>query len=102
MPAASSSPPSVPGTLAVSPSRLVLAAVNGHGVGTFTLTAHAGPVSYTISAAAGLTISPASGSLAAGTSATITVTSSSLISLDEQLTVSPGGYTVTVVLNVSL
>jgi len=101
-PAASSSPPAAPGTLTVSLSRLVLVAVNGHGVGTFTLTARGGPVSYTISAAAGLTVSPASGSLAAGASATITVTSSSLISLDEQLTVNPGGYPVTVVLNVSL
>ena len=101
-PAASSSAPAIQGTLTVSLSRLVLVAVNGHGVGTFTLTARGGPVSYTISAAAGLAISPASGSLAAGASATITVTSSSLISLDEQLTVSPGGYTVTVVLNISL
>jgi len=100
--AASSAPPAVQGTLAVSLSRLVLVAVNGHGVGTFTLTARSGPVSYTISAAADLTISPASGSLAAGASATITVTSSSLISLNEQLTVNPGGYTVTVVLNISL
>ena len=101
-PATSSSTPAVQGTLTVSLSRLVLVAVNGHGVGTFTLTASGGPVSYTISAATGLTISPASGSLAAGTSATITVTSSSLISLNEQLTVDPGGYTVTVVLDVSL
>ena len=79
-----------------------LVAVNGHGVGTFTLTARSGPGSYTISAAADLTISPASGSLAAGASATITVTSSSLISVNEQFTVNPGGYTVTVVLNISL
>jgi hypothetical protein len=86
----------------VSLSELVLVAVNGHGVGTFTLTAQGGPVSYTISAAAGLTISPASGSLASGSSATITVTSSSLITLDEQLTINPGGHTVTVVLNISL
>jgi RNA polymerase sigma factor (sigma-70 family) len=100
--AASSPPPAAQGTLTVSLSRLVLVAVNGHGVGTFTLTARGGPVSYTISAAAGLAVSPASGSLAAGGSATITVTSSSLISLDEQLTVNPGGYAVTVVLNVSL
>ena len=71
-------------------------------VGTFTLTAQGGPVSYSISAAANLTVSPASGSLAAGASATITVTSSSLITLNEQLTVNPGGYTVTVVLNISL
>jgi hypothetical protein len=80
----------------------VLVAVNGHGVGTFTLTAKDGPVSYSISAAAGLSISPASGSLSSGASASITVTSSSLISLNEQLTVNPGGYTVTVVLNISL
>jgi hypothetical protein len=99
---ASSPAPVVPGTLTVSLSRLVLVAVNGHGVGTFTLTAKGGPVSYSISAAAGLSISPASGSLSAGANATITVTSSSLISLNEQLTVNPGGYTVTVVLNISL
>jgi RNA polymerase sigma factor (sigma-70 family) len=99
---ASSPAPVVQGTLTVSLSRLVLVAVNGHGVGTFTLTAKGGPVSYSISAAAGLSISPASGSLSAGASATITVTSSSLISLNERLTVNPGGYTVTVVLNISL
>jgi RNA polymerase sigma factor (sigma-70 family) len=102
VPAASSAPAAAPGTLTVSLSRLVLVTVDGHGVGTFTLTARGGPVSYTISAAADLTISPASGSLGAGASTTITVTSSSLISLDEQLTVNPGGYTVTVVLNISL
>jgi RNA polymerase sigma factor (sigma-70 family) len=100
--ASSSSAPAVQGTLSVSLSRLVLVAVNGHGVGTFTLTAKGGAVSYSISAAAGLTISPASGSLSSGASATITVTSSTLISLNEQLTVNPGGYTITVVLNVSL
>ncbi len=99
---ASSSAPVVQGTLTVSLSRLVLVAVNGHGVGTFTLTAKGGPVGYSISAAAGLSISPASGSLSSGASATVTVTSSSLISLNEQLTVNPGGYTVTVVLNISL
>jgi RNA polymerase sigma factor (sigma-70 family) len=101
-PASSSSAPAAQGTLTVSLSRLVLVAVNGHGVGTFTLTANGGPVSYTISAPADLAVSPASGSLATGASVTITVTSSSLITLDEQLTVNPGGYTVTVVLNISL
>jgi RNA polymerase sigma factor (sigma-70 family) len=100
--AAPSSAPAVQGTLAVSLSRLVLVAVNGHGIGTFTLTAKGGPVSYSISAAADLSVSPASGSLASGASATITVTSTSLISLDEQLTINPGGYAVTVVLNISL
>jgi RNA polymerase sigma factor (sigma-70 family) len=99
---ASSPAPVAQGTLTVSLNTLVLVAVNGHGVGTFTLTAKGGPVSYSISAAAGLSISPASGSLSSGATATITVTSSSLISLNEQLTVNPGGYTVTVVLNISL
>ena len=32
----------------------------------------------------------------------VTVTSSSLITLNEQLTINPGGHTVTVVLNISL
>ena len=84
-------------------SRLVLAAVDGHGTGSFTLTARGGPVgSYSISSASGLTVSPASGSLASGASVTITVTSESLIALDETLTINPGGATVTVVLNISL
>ena len=102
-PAPASSPAPVPqGTLTVSLNRLVLAAVNGHGVGTFTLTAKGGPVSFSISAAAGLSVSPASGSLSSGATATVTVSSSSLISLNDKLTVNPGGYTVTVVLNISL
>ena len=101
----SASPPPAPvqGTVVVSVSRLVLVAVNGHGVGSFTLTARGGPVgAYSISAASGLTVSPSSGSLASGQTVTITVTSQSLISLDETLTINPGGATVTVVLNVSL
>jgi RNA polymerase sigma factor (sigma-70 family) len=102
-PAPASSPAPVPqGTLTVSLNRLVLVAVNGHGEGTFTLTAKGGPVSFSISAAAGLSVSPASGSLSSGATATITVTSSSLISLNDKLTINPGGYTVTVVLNISL
>jgi hypothetical protein len=106
-PASSSSAPSSPapghGTLAASVSRLVLVAVDGHGIGSFTLTARGGPVGgYSISAASGLTVSPASGSLASGASVTITVTPESLIALDETLTINPGGATVTVVLNISL
>ena len=82
---------------------LVLVAVNGHGIGTFTLTAKGGPVSgYSISDPSGLTVSPASGSLGSGASVTITVRSASLITLDEKLTINPGGATVTVVLNISL
>ena len=101
-PPATSPAPVVQGTLTVSPSRLVLVAVNGHGTGTFTLTANGGPVTYSISGAANLSVSPASGTLASGASVTITVTSSSLISLNEQLTVNPGGHAVTVVLSLSV
>ena len=100
-----SSAPSSPiqGTLTVSQTTLVLVAVNGQGVGTFTLTAKGGPVSgYSVSVPSGLTVSPASGSLASGASVTITVHSTSLITLDKKVTISPGGATVTVVLNVSL
>jgi RNA polymerase sigma factor (sigma-70 family) len=95
------------GTLTISTGTLDLATVNGTTSGTFTITAKGGPVSdYSItvgSALAGkLTVSPSSGSLAAGASATVTVTSTSLIALDGQLTVNPGGHTVTVVLSVGL
>jgi Sigma-70 region 2 len=100
--AASSSPPAAQGTLTVSPSRVVLAAVSGHGTGTFTLTAQGGPVSYTISGPSGLSVSPASGSLASGASVTITVTSATLVTLNDQLTINPGGHAVTVVLNISV
>jgi RNA polymerase sigma factor (sigma-70 family) len=100
-PAASSS--AAQGTLTVSVDRLVLVEVSGLGTGTFTITAEGGPVSgYSISAASDLTVSPASGSLASGASVTITVSTKSLVSLDEQLTINPGGHAVTVVLNISL
>jgi len=49
-----------------------------------------------------LTVSPSSGSLAAGANVTVTVTSTSLVVLDGQLTVNPGGQTVTVVLSIGL
>jgi RNA polymerase sigma factor (sigma-70 family) len=100
-PATSSS--AAQGTLTVSVNRLVLVEVSGLGTGTFTITAEGGPISgYSISAASDLTVSPASGSLASGASVTITVSTKSLISLDQQLTINPGGHTVTVVLNISL
>jgi RNA polymerase sigma factor (sigma-70 family) len=107
-PAGSSGTPAVSqGTLTISTGTLDLATVNGTTSGTFTITAKGGPVSdYSItvgSALAGkLTVSPSSGSLAAGASATVTVTSTSLIALDGKLTVNPGGQTVTVVLSVGL
>ena len=93
--------------MSVSTDQLDLVAVNGIATGSFTLTAKGGPVSdYSItlgSALAGsLSVSPASGSLASGASVTITVTSKSLVALDGQLTVNPGGHTITVVLSIGL
>ena len=80
---------------------------SGTATGRFTLTANGGPVSaYSITAGSALagriSVSPSSGSLASGASVTITVTSTSLVALDGQLTVNPGGQTITVVLTVSL
>jgi RNA polymerase sigma factor (sigma-70 family) len=95
------------GTLSVSTGQLDLVTVNGTATGTFTLTAQGGPVSdYSITVGSTLagrvTVSPASGSLASGASATITVTTTSLIALDGHLTVNPGGQAITVVLSVGL
>jgi hypothetical protein len=69
---------------------------------TLTLTADGGPVNWSISEPASLLgeldVSPSSGTLRAGQSAQVTITVSGLASLDTQLTVSPGGQAVTVVL----
>ena len=107
--AGSSSPASAPasaGTVSVSTGQLHLVSVNGTATSKFTLTAQGGPVSYSItvgSALAGrLKVTPSSGSLASGASVTITVTSTSLVAVDGQLTVNPGGHTITVVLSVGL
>jgi RNA polymerase sigma factor (sigma-70 family) len=87
------------GTLAVSPATVQLSPLLG---GTLTLTATGGPVSWSISEPASLlgelNVTPASGALAAGDSATVTITVAGLASLDTQLTVQPGGHAVTVVL----
>jgi RNA polymerase sigma factor (sigma-70 family) len=96
-----------PGTLSSSTGRLDLVSVKGTAIGRFTLTARGGPVSaYSITAGSALagriSVSPSSGSLAAGASVTITVTSTSLIALDGKLTVNPGGLTITVVVSISL
>ena len=94
----------VQGSLLVSLSELKLVAVTGLPTGTFTLTAQGGPVgSYSISGGGGqLTVSPSSGSIAAGGSVTITVTATSLIALDTTLTINPGAQTVTVLVTLSL
>jgi RNA polymerase sigma factor (sigma-70 family) len=106
-PPASSAAPPGSGTLSSSTGRLELASVKGTAIGKFTLTARGGPVrAYSITAGSALagriSVSPASGSLAAGASVTITVTSKSLVALDGKLTVNPGGLTITVVLSISL
>jgi hypothetical protein len=105
----SSAVPSSPGaeTVSVSTGRLDLVSVKGTAIGSFTLTASGGPVSaYSITAGSSLvghiSVSPSAGSLAAGASVTITVTSASLIALNGQLTVNPGGHAITVVLSISL
>lgn len=80
--------------------------VNGTATSTFTITAQGGPVRYSIAVGGALLgsvgVSPASGSLAAGASATITVTSNSLVAVAGHLTVNPGGHAITVVISVKL
>jgi RNA polymerase sigma factor (sigma-70 family) len=88
-----------PGTLAASPKTVLLSPVLG---GSLTITANGGPVGWTItepvSLIGKLTVSPASGILSAGDSATVTITVTGLITLDTHLIVSPGGQQVTVLL----
>ena len=92
------------GSLLVSLSELKLVAVTGLPTGTFTLTAQGGPISgYSVSGGGGLlTVSPSSGSIAAGGSVTITVTATSLIAIDTTLTINPGGQTVTILVTLSV
>jgi hypothetical protein len=67
-----------------------------------TITASGGPVSWSISEPSSLlgkvSVAPASGTLQAGQQATVDITVSGLASLDSDLTVNPGGHTVTIVL----
>ena len=87
------------GTLSVSPTTVLLTPLLG---GTLTLTASGGPVAWSVSEPASLigklNVSPSSGTLAAGSSVTLTITVSGLASVDSELTVSPGGQVVTVLL----
>jgi RNA polymerase sigma factor (sigma-70 family) len=89
-------PPPPPGTLTVSAANVVLQVPpNGEfPTGSFTLTATGGPVSYSITFPSGsapeLSVTPSSGTLAAGQSQTITVTWAAETSLNTQLTISPG------------
>jgi RNA polymerase sigma factor (sigma-70 family) len=101
-PPATHTPPPTPGTL-IAPSTPVTLAqppAGGPPIGSFTLTAKGGPVTYTITvpgSPVGLTVSQSNGTLAAGKSVTITVTwNSPQTPLSTQLTLAPGGLQVTV------
>ena len=89
-----------------APTSLALSAVKGTAVkGTFVLTAEGGPVSdYAITVPAGVatevTVAPASGSLKAGASVTVTVTVKSQVALDTKVTANPGGLVITVVFTI--
>ena len=99
----SATPAPSQGTLTVSPAALDLVALNGTPIGTITLTAEGGPVSdYSVSvgsAMAGqITVSPSSGSLAAGASVAVSVTVTSLLVVNAQITVNPGDKKILVLL----
>jgi hypothetical protein len=86
------------GTLAVSPATLD---VTPPGTGTITLTASGGPVSWSVSEPPGLekkvAVAPMSGTLAAGQTATLTVTASGPGQPHVHLKFTPGGTVVVVV-----
>jgi RNA polymerase sigma factor (sigma-70 family) len=100
-PPTTSPPQSGQGTLAVSPTTVVLTPLLGS---TLTLTARNGPVSWSIDEPASLVgeliIAPSSGTLAAGQSAQVSISVTGLASLDTTVTVNPGGLHVTVLLGV--
>jgi RNA polymerase sigma factor (sigma-70 family) len=91
------------GTLAVSPTTIVLSPLTGSSI---TLTASGGPVNFSVSESASLlgdvSVAPASGTLAAGQSTSIAVSAGSLASVDSQITINPGGHQVTVLIGVNL
>ena len=100
-------PPPPPGILAANPPQLVLDLTGGNGAPpkTFQLTAENGPVGgYTIMVPPDLpgtlTVSPLSGSLAAGASARITVSAISAVSFTADLTIYPGDILVQVTVKV--
>jgi RNA polymerase sigma factor (sigma-70 family) len=96
-------PPLIQGTLTVSPGALTLVPLLG---ATITLTAAGGPVTWSVSEPASLlgsvAVSPSSGTLQAGQSATVTVALSSVLSVASSLTVSPGGEVVTILAGAGL
>ncbi len=91
-------PPPAQGTISVSAATVVLTPLLGSSL---TVTAHGGPVSWSIAVPTSLTgkvlVSQSAGKLQAGQSVTVTITTS-LASLDSHITVSPGGVQVAVVI----
>jgi len=90
------------GTLAISPSAVTLAPGGGGASGSFTITASGGPISHfniTVRSAHELSVAPSSGSLAAGQSVTITVTTTSSGPISTWIVVNPGGNKIAVTLN---
>jgi RNA polymerase sigma factor (sigma-70 family) len=101
-------PPVRDGPVTVSPSLIVLASIlGGPATGTLTLSASStAPTQYAVTIPSSLigklSVSPSSGSIAAGQSAQVTVTLNGLLSVDTQITVTPGPHSVTVLLGVGL
>jgi hypothetical protein len=82
--------------VSVFPSTLTL---TPQATSTFTITAHGGPVSWSLTGPAGLqntiAVSQSSGNLQPGQSATVTIAEVSVLTANSQLTVSPGGEVIT-------
>jgi RNA polymerase sigma factor (sigma-70 family) len=100
--APTTTPPSLTaatGTISVSPSTLLLTPLLGSSM---TITATGGPVTWSISEPASLVgsvrLSQTSGTLAAGQSVTVKI-STTLASIDSQISVSPGNEQVSVLLS---
>jgi RNA polymerase sigma factor (sigma-70 family) len=105
-PSPSPSPTPAKGTLTLSVSEVTLTANSdgGSATGAFTMTASGGPVmGYTVTVPdsyGGLfSASPTSGVLGAGQSATITLTLTRPVAVDETLVIDPGALSVTVIYN---
>jgi hypothetical protein len=102
MPGPTPTAAAVQGVLSVDRNQLHFVSISGgDSTRTFVITAKEGPVTgYTIAVPPGLpgslTVSPLSGSLADGDSATITVTAASTVPFVTSLTVYPGGAIIAV------
>jgi RNA polymerase sigma factor (sigma-70 family) len=108
-PVPSTAPPPgtlVPSTLTV---QLIASLLGGSSIGTFTLTAQGGPVNYHITipvglVVGGLTVTPSTGSLAAGQSVVVRVALQPGLGLavGTRLAVNPGGLNIAVLVAVQL